>query len=147
MISLAQLELAAAAWVGTPYSDNGATRGIAASCHGLCWALYREAGWDHGLPLGNGPSRWSGRSERSALCEFMDARAEFARLASLDEKQPGDLLGFTVGGHIAHAGLLLCEGRFAHALRHYGVRIHPLRDPTWAVHLACAWRPATPILP
>jgi len=147
MIHLWKLEDAAARWVGTPYNDNGTRCGIAASCHGLCWCLYREAGWEEVPPMIDGPSRWSGRSEVSVLINYLTRFPDRFQSVPVESARPGDMLGFRVGHHVAHAGILLLGGRFVHALRHFGVSIQPLRDPTWTTRLAVAWSPVVPIEP
>jgi cell wall-associated NlpC family hydrolase len=148
MIDLEKLEASARAWVGTPYRDNGCTRGGAASCHGLVWALYREAGWDHGMVLGHGPSRWAGRRTDSPLCDYMagqsdkfDAIRPAGDVLSVCAVEPGDMLGFKLGSQVAHAGIALRGLWFVHALRHYGVGIRSLSDPTYSRRLAILWRP------
>jgi cell wall-associated NlpC family hydrolase len=154
-LSIFSLTHAALRWEDTPYADNGCTRGVAASCHGLVWALYQEAGWEHGITLGDGPSRWAGNLEGSPLCEFMEGQADKFRAWVVKDGEtfpaadvkPADLLGFKVGSEIRHAGIALPGGWFVHSIRKYGVQIRSLADPTWSTRLARVWRPHVLIRP
>jgi hypothetical protein len=133
--------MAAQRWLGTPYRDNMAECGIGACCHRLPLALWREAGWEHGLSPVVAPSRWSGTADRSVLIETARSHSQKLKLLSPGEEIPGDLLGFKVGALVSHIGLMLPGRQFVHALRHCGVAIHSINDPTWADRYAVAWRP------
>lgn len=155
MLSILSLSAAAVRWIDTPYGDNGCRRGVSASCHGLIWSLYQEAGWEHGITLGDGPSRWAGNLEGSPLCDFMEGQADKFQAWLVKEGEtfpasdvrPADMLGFRIGPFIRHAALALPGGWVVHSLRKYGVQIDPLSDPTWSTRLARVWRPKVLIRP
>ena len=44
-LSIQRLEEAAAGWVGTPFVEHSAVRGVGVCCHMLAASIYFDAGW------------------------------------------------------------------------------------------------------
>ena len=55
--------------------------------------------------------------------------------------EPGDLVGFKVGGCINHLGIVLRGKRFVHCWLGRGVIISRLDDATFAKRISRIWRP------
>lgn len=108
---------AAMAWMGTPYSYGGNTRG-GTDCSGLtCMAFERGAGIK--LP----------RSSRE--------QADYSRRIRRGDLQPGDLVFFTNrrgGTRINHVAIYIGDNRIVHATTSLGVTVSSLDEPYWDSH-------------
>lgn len=109
---------AAMAWMGTPYSYGGSTRG-GTDCSGLtCMAFERGA---------------SIKLPRSS-----SEQADFCKRIKRSDLQPADLVFFTnrVGGsRINHVAIYIGDNRIIHATTSLGVTISSLDEPYWDTHL------------
>lgn len=139
------LEDAAASWVGTPFVANSRVKGPrgGVSCQMLAAQLYTESGFPLPFAVPAASMRWSRVSRVSQIAEFIEANGGFQPVAdlTLTTIQPGDLLGFKIGGCVHHMGVALTDGRFIHTMRKVGTRIYRLADPTYCNRMEHVWRP------
>jgi cell wall-associated NlpC family hydrolase len=141
---ISALNAAAQEWVGTPFCEHSAVRGAGVCCHLLPYSILRDAGWLPALSVPSAPPGWSRAGNRGLIAPWLDACPMFAPVASFEAAQPGDVLGFRIGLHVHHLGLLLRSGdpcRFIHAAEHIGTRIETSMPRTWARRLERIWRP------
>jgi len=143
---IAQLQAVAARWLGTPFMANVAVRGTGVSCQKLVCRLYVETGvWPPDFDVPEGPMDWSHARTRSLIAQFMDSRPEFLQIDNPQSAigNPGDMLGFKIGGCVHHCGIVLdaASGRFIHCLRHHGVLISTLKDASYLSRIGNIWRP------
>lgn len=134
---------AALSWVGTPFCVRGAVRGGGVSCHRLCVEIYREAGFlpsDFAAP--HGRADWARWRKHSQMADWLDASMWFTRARFV---APGNLLGLQgqADGCINHLAVMLDQGELVHCMRHTGVQIVPLADPTFFGSVREMWRPTT----
>jgi hypothetical protein len=142
--NLARLAAVAAGWIGTPFMPNAAVRGAGVSCQKLVGALYVESGFiPAGFQIPEGPMDWSHAQKESLIVKFMDEHADkFTAAASW---QPGDMIGFKIGGCLHHAGVVLdADGKMIHCLRNTGTIYSNLRDATYLSRIEKIWRPVKP---
>lgn len=135
---LALLEAAARSWVGTPFRANTRIKGAGVSCHLVVVAILVECGAivERDWPLG---SPWHCHAQRSELMVPQIAELPEFRLVVDQGPQPGDMLGFRLGGAVHHLALALGNGLIVHAVRHYGVCLDTLADSTWSGRLEKVW--------
>jgi cell wall-associated NlpC family hydrolase len=133
------LESEAISWVGTPFSPNSCSKKFGASCAKLCGALYTAAGFD-GIEVPDGQTSHARFNSTSIITPYFDGNDRFEAVR-IEDRLPGDVLGFTIGRSIHHMGVLLGGGRFVHSCDHIGVVISSEMDATWISRLARIWRP------
>jgi cell wall-associated NlpC family hydrolase len=144
---ISALQFHAALWLGTPFMPNAAERGAGVSCQTLVGALYRECGVigaDFAVPIG--PMDWSHANKRSLIADYMVSRADFLSVPAGPGlplmAQPGDMLGFKIGGCLHHCGLVLAvDGQFIHCVRGRSTFLSNVRDATYFSRLEKIWRP------
>ena len=144
----ATLQVIASQWLGTPFMPNAAVKGAGVSCQKLVGAIYIECGF---LPaaflIPEGPMDWGTSHTKSLVGDFMAAQsARFVEVldARLAAVQPGDMVGFQLGGCIHHCGLVIQgNGDFIHALRRANTSIANVRDATYHARLEKIWRPVS----
>jgi hypothetical protein len=139
--NLAKLQYHAATWLHTPFMPNGAVKGAGVSCQKLVGSLYIESGvWPAGFVLADGPMDWASAQKTSLIADFMDKQPNFQPVPS--PAQPGDMIGFKLGGCVHHCGIMLfADGKFVHCLRQRGTIISNLRDATYFGRIERIWRP------
>jgi cell wall-associated NlpC family hydrolase len=136
-------------WIGTPFFPHAYIKQQGCSCQTCATAIYSGAGVlppDFRVP--EGPLDWS-RANRDSLIEPFVDTALAAYLEPVNRKgdplprnpEPGELLGFHVGGCLHHLGICVTDGQFVHCLRQYGVVKSSLEDATWLTRLVRIWRP------
>ena len=139
------LQLKAAAWVGTPFMPNAAVRGSGVSCQKLVGSIYIETGLlSEGFTIPEGPMDWGHANTESLITNFMDKMECFQSIETKDSYQVmvGDMLGFKLGGCVHHCGIVVTkEGRFIHCLRNIGVTVSNLRDASYLKRTERIWRP------
>lgn len=145
---IAQLQYHGAQWLGTPFMPHAAIRGAGACCQRLVGALYKECGaLPAGFEIPTGPMNWSHAQTRSLIAEFVDAQPNFRRKDPADRCvgpfiQPGDMLGFKIGGCLHHCGICLAaDGTFIHCIRGPGVIMSNVNDATYLSRLERVWQP------
>ena len=137
-----RLQFHAGEWLGTPFMPNAAVKGAGVSCQQLVGAIYRET---HFLPptfvIPEGPMNWGHAHTESLIAAFLAAQPNFLPVPA-PSLQPGDLLGFRLGGCIHHCGLVVShEGKFIHCLRGQGTLLSSVRDASYRSRLGQVWRP------
>jgi len=139
------LHAAAQQWVGTPFCEHSAVRGAGVCCHLLPYCVLRDAGWIPAMDLPTAPPGWSRAGNRGLIEPWLDAHPHFSSVPDLAHAQPGDVLGFKIGLHVHHLGLLLEAGdqcQFIHAAEHIGTKVEITMPRAWARRLVRIWRPA-----
>lgn len=132
------LEVAAASWLGTPFSGNSSSKGVGVSCHTLAAALYEESG--RGVfRVPEVPMSHARFSRESILIQWMSESPSFARVTG-EDVLPGDILGFRIAGCVHHVGVALPSGRFIHSIEGLGTVVSALTDATWAARHLETWR-------
>lgn len=136
---LSILESEAASWIGTPFAANSCSKGFGVSCAKLCGSLYEAAGFgDVNVP--DGQTSHARFNSASIITPFFDKNPRFVSV-QVQDRIPGDVLGFTIGRCVHHMGVLLHAGRFVHSCDHIGAVISNENDATWISRLANVWRP------
>lgn len=141
-LNIAALTANAYLWRGTPFAANSCERGHRGGvcCHLLVSELYKSAGLDLGeVPMGAPGHARSGAP--SIMIPWLDACPRFERIAPGSQLEPGDLLGYNLGGSLHHMAILLPCDLIVHAINHMGVVITPRLDSTWSSRHAATWRP------
>lgn len=137
------LEIAAEAWMGTPFRPNACLRGAAggASCQTLVWAVYDAAGFRATpAPTRAQINHFRHRRESLILPALAAIPARMLPLPAGTEPQPGDLLYFA-DEDCEHLAIALRDGLMVQALMRYGVVRVRRDDATWAGRLRALWRP------
>ena len=142
-LSIQRLEEAAAGWVGTPFVEHSAVRGVGVCCHKLAASIYFDAGWLPRFELPSAPPGWSRAQDRSLMEEWLDSEGLrwFTPMTIEVEREPGDLLGFRIGRCVHHLAIQLSGGRVATALEGVGAVILDAPPKPLAKRLARVWRP------
>jgi len=167
---IAQLAAVCETWLGTPFMPNAAIKHAGVSCQKLVGSIYIECGAlaaDFAIP--EGPMDWSHAQTESLIEKFMKKHSrsadcpnpqrvdsgealEFTEVSLMSAPlrvgttrapcQPGDMLGFRIGGCVHHCGVVFtADGKFVHCLRPDGVRFNNLHDATYWTRLEKIWRP------
>lgn len=129
-------------WRGTPFVANSCERGPRGGvcCHLLVADLYKSAGLDLG-EVPHGPPGHARSGAPSIMTPWLNACPRFQLLDPGSQLNPGDLLGFNLGGTLHHLAILLPGDQIVHAINHMGVVITPRLDSTWCSRHAATWRP------
>lgn len=133
------LRATAAAWKGTPYVADGASRGVGVSCAMLPYSVLVESGFELPAP----PAR--GRTLRCELLPTMQAwltSREGTHFLALDRNAPplpGDVLLYDAGtGHLA---LCIDDHNVIHSWQGRGAHISDFRSDHTLRRLVGTWRP------
>jgi len=133
------LEAAATSWVGTPWCDGSATKGLGACCHKLIGSVYFEAGWLPAFDFPEGAAAQSRGNDRPIMMEwFTGPGANWFK--EVETPEPGDTLLIRVGHSPHHLGLMLRDWRVLHVTYTQGVRIID-NAGQWLRLLANTFRP------
>ena len=146
----AGLRAVAQSWLGTPFMPNAAVKGSGVSCQKLVGAIYIEAGFlPKNFSVPETAMDWSNAHRDSLMASFMETLPEFETLTPGTSAQPGDMVGFKLGGCVHHCGLVVgADGKFIHCLRGHGVMFSSLRDASYLKRATIIWRPICPeVLP
>jgi cell wall-associated NlpC family hydrolase len=142
-----RLATIARGWLGTPFHHRAAVRGVGVDCVTLMGEVFREAGVVEAYSFPPYSLDYSLHQSRSILREWLDADLHFELLSADTVRRQGDIACFKIGKTEHHAGLLLDECVFIHALRPQGVLEARLDDSTYAHRLSCLYRPLEAIPP
>lgn len=138
---LADLDHAAAAWVGTPWADDSAVRGRGACCHRLVAAIYAEAGWLPPMPVPGGPALAAAWRDQSPMLDwFLSDGREWFHQVPVDTLSAGDAVLIRVRRIPYHLAILLGGQRLVHVTHEHGVRIIQA-SPAWIRHVDHVFRP------
>lgn len=139
MMIAQQLAAKAEEWerLRVPYVHRG-TRRTGCDCTGLIIGCLQELGFMQNYRLRIYPHDWN---LHAAAGDYI--QQEIGAVADCIQTTPrrGDIVLFFFGKCVAHAGIMLKPGVFAHC--HAGekrVRRALLRTPKWANRLAAVWR-------
>ena len=141
--AVADLQMSARSWLGTPFMPNASVKGAGVSCQKLAAALFIESGfWPAGTTVPDAAMNWSHAQTDSILSAFAAGRSDLEELSGVATPQPGDLVGFKIGGCVHHCGVVIDDqGSFVHCLRGRGVQMSSLRDATFMTRIEKIWRP------
>lgn len=131
----------ALAWAGTRFVMRARIRGGGVDCVNLGAGILEDAGFPGDfseLPVYRADS--GKHATRSALCEWFEARPDFARV-DRSVLQAGDMVLFETGRVAHHMGVMINRDGFVHAMIRLGVREGTLRDSTFAERFVAAFRP------
>lgn len=132
----AALEVAAKAWVGTPFFAHASSRGHGVDCVQLVHALFVEIGAVPPLELPAYTLDHAHHSTRALLLRFLlDApalRGRFVMVPLGGPRLPGDLFGLRSGRVDHHLACALQWGHVVHAVEKHGVITHDEGDATFA---------------
>lgn len=136
------LEKEAIQWVGTPFAAHQSVKRGGVDCVRLVAALYIATGF---LREFNPPRYAMGEGNHrhnSKLLEWFDGRTDFERHELAEGMpMPGDTLCFnmSLSGH--HAGIMLQDGWFLHALPSRFVLRSDLRESLYRRKIIAIFRP------
>jgi len=116
----------AKAYLNAPYTRGASLKNSSATdCSGFVQFIYH--GFKIDLPRSS--------AEQARVGKVVTRKMDFSKLL------PGDLLFFSYGGHVGHAGIYMGEGKMIHASTHrYGVIISDLRQSHYEEKLEVAKR-------
>src|SRR5579871_1266486 len=143
----ASLQREALRWVGTPFAAHSRVMGGGVDCVNLAAALYLECGF---LKEFNPPAYAMDGGTHNGKSQLIDWLISSRRFFLMAEKfdpnggwKPdcGDLLCFRFGRSEHHAGVMLLDGKFIHALAGRCVQITSLQDPIFKRTLQAVYRP------
>lgn len=140
---IAKLKAAADSWIGTPFGQNGCVKGPGGgvSCQMLSAAIQIETGAVEKCDPPRAPMNWARHNKTSLVEPYMDRHPRFSRLGKADVPEPGDILGFKLGGCVHHMATFLGGGMFIHVFENIGVFVASLHEPTYSKRLSVVWRP------
>ncbi len=123
-------------WLGTPYRHQASRRGVGCDCLGLVLGVWRNVCGTPPEQPGNYAPDWAEAGEDRMLQAARRHCSELDREAA----RPGDLLLFRWRPDLAcrHAGILMPDGRFAHAYQGNAVVLSVL-VPHWRRRIAAAF--------
>lgn len=119
-------------WVGTPYHDNACMKGVGADCARLLEGVAKGVGLipqDWQSPLYH-PNAYLHKPDNVLLMTILSLGG--VQIPAWDAL-PGDILLFQMPGTLAygHAGILIADRRFVHAIERHTVANHQLAG-RWA---------------
>jgi NlpC/P60 family putative phage cell wall peptidase len=136
----------ARSWVGTPYHDHAALKGVGCDCLGLMVGLYRNLIGP--LPIEIPPYRgdWADAQTGDLLIEA--GRKLFTTRKSSDSYQAADILVFRLRPDLAAKHLALVSGpdTMIHAYERAGV-VEATLAPWWRRRIAATFQFTTPLHP
>jgi cell wall-associated NlpC family hydrolase len=101
-------------WIGTPFHDNAAIKGVGVDCGRFLVQVYQTVGIS--VPnlsdLAQFPTGWFLHKDRERYLEII---AKYTR--QVEYPQPGDIVMFTIGRALAHSGIVLEYPTIIHALQ------------------------------
>lgn len=120
----------ALSWVGTPYRQLGATKGVSVDCSMLLVRVVIEAGIVEDFdPRPYPPSWFLHRGDERYIDWLASAAIE------VETPRPGDIAAFRVGRAFAHSGFIVDDDHLVHAFADEGrCNLTPRRHPmlAWA---------------
>jgi cell wall-associated NlpC family hydrolase len=136
----ALLEAEAWNWVGTPFVPHAATCRAGVDCVNLNAAIYVRCGH---LTSFSPPSYTLDGGKHQAgsqLLAWLETHPLWFEKVEDKKATPGDTLCFRQGRSSHHAGLMVTEFKFIHAMERYGVVIGKL-DGCYKLALTAVFRP------
>ena len=116
----------AMSWVGTPYRQLGATKGVAVDCSMHVARAVIEAGVFEEFDPRPYPPLWFFHREDERYLDWLQASAEV-----VETPQPGDVVSIKFGRAFAHSGIVIDDTHLVHAFAETGVcQVSLLRHTT-----------------
>lgn len=100
----------ALSWVGTPYRQWGATKGIAVDCAMLLVRCWVDAGIFEPFDPRPYPPEWHLHQGAERYLQWLETLA-----LEKTEPEPGDIVVFRYGRCFSHAGVMISATRLVHA--------------------------------
>jgi len=129
----------ARSWIGTPYHNKAATKGVGVDCIGLIRGIWAEF-YDKPIPpVPHYSSRWSGRNKGEEL--LLNAAASYLEEVPKDTRGPGIVLGFRFhpSGIAQHCGVMTNETDMVHS--HSGREVYEVTlGQRWERLVVAAYR-------
>lgn len=139
---IASLLIAVESWMGTPFRERAALKGVGVDCVHLAHALMVKSGL--ALPsfdLGDYPLDWAQHRDESLLVAWIERIGCCALLDAGTPLQAGDAVCFRQGRCSHHIGIMLDDRWFVHVPQGREVQRGMIDDPTFANVLARVYRP------
>lgn len=127
-------------WMGTPFRHNASVKRAGVDCVRLVGEVMVACGVEPAYDFGFYTLDHSMHSERSILVDYILATGKFAAVQPADGARLGDIAVFRIGKCPHHAGIMLDERQFVHAMVHSCVRQSDITDSTWAKRLVSFYR-------
>jgi cell wall-associated NlpC family hydrolase len=105
----------ALSWVGTPYRQLGATKGVAVDCSMLLCRVVIDAGIVEEFDPRPYPPAWFIHRDDERYLEWLATMA-----APVEAGKPGDVIAFRFGRAYAHSGLIISDTQLVHAFAQEG---------------------------
>ena len=100
----------AESWVGTPYRQLGATKGVAVDCGMLLVRAWVDAGIFEPFDPRPYPPEWHLHKPEERYLRWVETMAEEVAVP-----QPGDIVLFQFGRCFSHGGIMVAAERLVHA--------------------------------
>jgi cell wall-associated NlpC family hydrolase len=100
----------ALSWVGTPYRQLGATKGVAIDCSMLLVRVMIDAGIVEEFDPRPYPPNWFLHRDDERYVDWMGTIA-----AEVETPKPGDIVLFRMGRAFAHSGFIVDDDHLLHA--------------------------------
>ncbi len=110
---------AARGWIGTPFHDGAALKGVGVDCAQLVRAVALETGLRAAVePTGGYSSQWMLHRDDDRLVRFV---LRYTREIEAGESREGDLVIYRVGRAFAHVAIISGPARIVHAHKTSGM--------------------------
>lgn len=116
---------AAREWLGTPFHDNAALRGVGVDCAQLVRSAAVESGLRRVEPTGAYSHQWMLHRDDDRLVAFV---LRYTGEIGPDAARAGDLVIYRVGRAYAHLAIITGPGRIIHAHKGSGAVIESGMD-------------------
>jgi cell wall-associated NlpC family hydrolase len=125
-------------WLGTPFAHRQAVKGVGVDCVQLIGQIMTACGVVSSYQFGSEYTLdWSHHHDRSIILDYIARTGRFVRVP---EPMLGDVVCFTIGKCVHHAGVMASSRSFLHAMAGSQVKFSSLRDRTWAKRTDSFWR-------
>lgn len=115
----------AVSWVGTPYRQMGATKGIAVDCSMLLVRAMIDAGVVEEFDPRPYPPAWFLHRDDERYIDWLATIA-----VEVETPKPGDIIAMKMGRAFAHSGIIIDKLHLVHAFAVERIcNITPLRHP------------------
>lgn len=130
----------ALAWLGTPYHHRARVKGQGVDCAQLLAAVYESTGVATIGDLPEYSPDWYLHRSDELLTGVLERYA--VQLRNGEHHQPGDIVTFTFGRQVSHAGIVIAGEQMVHALAGRNVTLEAYGQHTpYASRFAGVWRP------
>lgn len=137
---LAQLQQAAASWIGTKFFPHGRVKRAGVDCVHLCAEIYRECGVFPSYAFPRYSIDGGHHAGSSLVIQWLEKHPSFEKV-EISAARAGDIHCFKIGKSEWHVGIQLTDHTFIHCWRKQGVLIELIQDPTYTKRLTSVYRP------